>query len=373
MRVASTAIVGAGLAGLGLTHALLEAGFPADALTLLEARHPGAGASGLPAALMHPVPGRSLSPKSGYWTCFCYSRNWLQQLQDQAGEQIFESRLLLRPALDGNLLQRFQRSAQRLPQELRTHIQSLSGAELQAFLPDYQCHVPTWGVNPAFQVWMPRLLACLCEYIQRAGVSILQHPVESLEPAGQGWKICGPAGEQWVEQVVLAPGENLGRWFPDLPLEYIRGEVLVLRHPDFARLHAAISAGGYFMPLGAGRALAGPTFYADPLPRSPAWSIAEIRRQLQKLVPAVEQAETEQLWSGRRTLVRHDREPLVGPVPGQNHLFVFAAFATKGLLQIPWLAAQLAQQLMGHALNLPTAFNSQRLASVCWRLDAECI
>lgn len=372
MKAMSIAIIGAGLAGMGLAHALLEVGFPADRLVIFEAQYPGAGASGLPAALMHPVPGRSLYPKTGYWTCFNYSHRWLHCLQRQSSELICEPRTLLRPALDSDTLRRFQRSFQRLPPELQVHIQPLNASELQALLPDYRCPGATWRVQPALLVWMPRLVHFLSEYIHHAGVTMVTHPVESLVFTDKGWTIHWPRGETRVEQVVLAPGKNLGHWFPNLPLDYIRGEVLVLKHPHFMRQEAGISASGYFMPLGSGRALAGPTFYTDPLPRSQAWSIAEIQRQLQPLVPAVVQAEVEHLWSGIRTVVRHDREPLVGPVPGQSDLFVFAAFASKGLLQIPWLAAQLARHFMGHTLDLPMNFHSQRLDSAYWRFCGPC-
>jgi glycine/D-amino acid oxidase-like deaminating enzyme len=66
--------------------------------------------------------------------------------------------------------------------------------------------------------------------------------------------------------------------------------------------------------------------------------------------------------------VKHQREPLVGAVPGFHQLYVFSAFATKGLLQIPWLAQALAELLLQDRDRIPDYFKAGRFPLESWRL-----
>src|SRR3990167_7829842 len=127
----------------------------------------------------------------------------------------------------------------------------------------------------------------------------------------QGWQVQTPSGVHCFERVVLAVAADLPLWFPELPLQRMRGEVAVFRHPQFEGLNTALSSGGYVLPLGGQRVLAGPTLYSAGQPcQSPEWSVQQIRQGLASVVPAMAEAELEQLWSGVRTLVKHQREPL---------------------------------------------------------------
>ncbi|PIQ24446.1 hypothetical protein COW36_24660 [bacterium (Candidatus Blackallbacteria) CG17_big_fil_post_rev_8_21_14_2_50_48_46] len=366
------AIIGAGLAGLGLAHALLEAGVSAQTLEIFESRQPGAGASGLPAALMHPTPGRSLEPKPGYWQAYQFSQHWLNKLQNTNDTPLYQALSLLRPASTAQTLQRFQRSQARLSPELQQHIYPLSAQERADYSLFYHLPENNFMVQPAFQVWMPRLIQTLLHRLQRAGVKLRTEQVLELQPEEGGWRLETEVKRESFAQVILAPGEELPQWFPLLPLERIRGEVLRLRSAAFSKLPAALSSGGYLMPLGGEEALAGPTFYPWHEKREQTWSIAEIKAPLQSYLPEIEQAEVMQIWSGVRTLVRHDREPLVGPVPGSQGLFVFSAFATKGLLQMPWLAQALAQILLHQDADFPQIFHSSRLKQELWQLQTPC-
>jgi glycine oxidase len=361
------AIIGAGLAGLGLAYTLLKSGFPASELQIFEAEYPGAGASGLPVALMHPTPGRTLFPKPGYADCFAYSQIWLQLLSQQSESPFVQPLRLLRPAFDDATASRFARSYARLKGAFEDNIFCLEPALRQSYLPDYRLPESTYVVEPAWRVEMPSLINTLKRELLSQGVLLLPQRLLSLESELGGWRLLTEKASAHFAQVVLAVAAELPKWLPALPIERIRGEVLVLKHAAFSRFSAAVSSGGYLLPLGGERALAGPTFYAaDSPPRSTEWSVAEIRKSLQNCVPIVAEAEVETIWSGVRTLVKHDREPLVGAVPGAPGLFVFSAFATKGLLQIPWLAQALSAVLQGQNSAIPKYFSTSRFASEFW-------
>jgi glycine/D-amino acid oxidase-like deaminating enzyme len=372
----SVAIIGAGLAGLGLARALLKAGLNGEHLQIFEAHSAGAGASGLPAALMHLTPGRSLFPKPGYAPCFAFSQAWLEALQSDSAEPLAEPLLLLRPALDAAVALRFERSYARLAPGLPAQISRLSATQTEAYRPLFALPEinPTYAVQPAWRVAMPALIQSLSQTLQQAGVVMHLERVSRLLPRStsasqQGWQVQTPSGVHCFERVVLAVAADLPLWFPELPLQRMRGEVAVFRHPQFEGLNTALSCGGYVLPLGGQRVLAGPTFYPAEQPcQSPEWSVQQIRQGLASVVPAMAEAELEKLWSGVRTLVKHQREPLVGAVPGCHQLYVFSAFATKGLLQIPWLAQALAELLLQERDILPDYFKADRFPLETWRL-----
>jgi tRNA 5-methylaminomethyl-2-thiouridine biosynthesis bifunctional protein len=359
------------MSGLGLAHALLNHGLPVTSLTLFERSQPGAGASGLPGGLMHPSPGRSLQPKPHYWESFQYSHHWLKTWQKTTRERLFNELRLLRPASTPELQQRFARSSSRLPAALADQIYRLktdSVIDRRFTLPEH-----TWEIRTALHVEMPQLLNRMLSALHQAGLTIRTAAVQAFEFAGKQWHLTSATGTESFDILVLCPGASLRDWFPDLPLETVRGELLLLRHPNFHGLTHALSSHGYLIPCGADRALAGPTFYPEAQPRSPEWSIATIQHQLRAYVPWIEQAEVLNLWSGCRALVRHDREPLAGPVPGQIGLFVLGALGAKGLLLMPRLATQLSLMLLeGQTESIPTAFSTRRLPEKHWQRSGPC-
>lgn len=368
----SVAIIGAGLAGLGLAKALLKAGLSGEQVQVFEAQAVGAGASGLPAALMHLTPGRSLFPKPGYARCFEFSQAWLQALQCDCTESLAEPLLLLRPALDAESARRFERSYARLEPGLPAQIFSLNPVQRRSYQAHFVLPENTYAVQPAWRVSMPALLRGLSQSLLQAGAKVQYERVQALLPLSshsQGWQVQTSSATQTFDWVVLALAADLPLWFPELPLQRMRGEVAVFQHPLFEGLNTALSCGGYVLPLGGQRVLAGPTFYPAEQPRqTSAWSEQQIRQGLATVVPAMAEAELMQLWSGVRTLVQYQREPLVGVVPGSPRLCVFSAFATKGLLQIPLLAQALAEQIITGQNTVPAQFNAARFSLESWRL-----
>lgn len=321
---------------------------------------------------MHLTPGRSLFPKPGYARCFEFSQAWLQALQTESSGPLTEPLLLLRPARDADSALRFERSFARLPADLPAQIWRLNAEQLQAYQAFFSLPGATYAVQPAWRVAMPVLIQTLSHTLAQAGVTMHLERVRALTPHATrtGWHVHTASGIHPFDTVVLAVAEDLPNWFPGLPLQRVRGEVGVFRHPSFADLNTALSAAdGYLLPLGAGRALAGPTFYpAEAHRHSPEWSEAQIRQGLSALVPAMAEAVLEQLWSGVRTLVQSQREPVVGAVPGSPQLFVFSAFATKGLLQMPWLAQALSRLILGGSDPIPQAFQAERFPLASWSL-----
>ena len=65
--------------------------------------------------------------------------------------------------------------------------------------------------------------------------------------------------------------------------------------------------------------------------------------------------------------IHPDRQPLVGPVPQQDNLYVMSAFSTRGLLQIPRSARLLAELLVHGENHLPKITLPARLKAEHWQ------
>lgn len=351
---AGLVIVGGGLAGWALAHSLASQGV--KDILLLEAQHYGSGASGVPWALLHPFPGRSLFPRAGYLEAWQTSLDWLSALQAQTSVSLYQRLPLWRVAYDTSTAERFARSFKRG--------KSLPDYPLQALsqtgpLPESR---GAYGLTEGRLVRTPALLNLLREQTE------IQHQAYTgplgLNRSGESWRLQSDTLEISAKQVVLTTGSGLGELFPELPLASSRGEVL-----SFALdvdLQAAVSASGHFVvPLGEGRFHAGATHYEGRgLPPTASW---ELLKAGLGWLPGIENARLLSVWSGIRSGLKHDREPLVGPVPGHQGLWVMAGFSTRGLLLIPTAAQVLSDVLIGSG-SAPAWMAAGRLRQEQWQL-----
>ncbi|MEZ0374342.1 MAG: NAD(P)/FAD-dependent oxidoreductase [Candidatus Sericytochromatia bacterium] len=360
---AEVAILGGGLAGWSLARALLEQGLPPHQLILLEARVPGAGASGVPWALLHPFPGRSLYPRPGYLAAWEYSLAWLEQLSAGGEQGLVRHLPLWRLAHEDETALRFERSWQRA--------QALTGYPLQRLDPQL------WpGAKGLYELGQGRLVA-LPALLQR----LRQLPISSrqscgkvqLEPGPDAWTLSCQPGDVRARQVVLACGSQLADYLPSLDLACSYGEVASFRPDPDPELQTAISAAGHFVaPLGQGLYHGGATHYAATCSQPPLSAWRSLQQSLDWL-PGIAKARLVSLWSGIRCGLRHDREPVVGSVvghvPGLHHdngpaapgLWVMGAFSTRGLLLIPTAATALAREILGTEAAIPVWMGTGRI------------
>lgn len=337
------AVLGGGLAGWSLVRALQRKGVPARELILLEARSFGAGTSGVPWALLHPFPGRSLYPRQDYLDAWRFSLHWLQDLQASApGLELFRQLPLWRLALDAPTAGRFAKSYARA-RELDAY--PLKQAAPPRLWPQAQ---GLYVLEQGRVVNLPLLVQLLR---QQTGILAQAYSGQAeIAPADGGWRVSSRQGEFWARQLVLACGSGLRGYFPRLPFELSYGEVASFRLPHDSgprvAVNAAVSAAGHFVaPLGDGLYHGGATHYSAERPSASAEAWCRLRQGLAWL-PGMEQARPVRIWNGLRCGLRHDREPLVGPIPNQPGLWAMSAFSTRGLLLIPWAAQALANALL---------------------------
>lgn len=369
MSSPSLAILGAGIAGLSLAQALLQQGFPAAALQILDPQPPGSGASGIPGALVHPLPGRSLRPKPGYDQAFAYTCAWLESLPPA----LWRATEVLRLAPDAEGRARMAESLAQARQAAPEHpllaqVRPLEHRAIQDLWPGLQAE-QAFAV-PARTVHLGQLIAHLHLHLQQQGVTFL-HPAQlSATPHVDGWMLHTPEGDTAVAQLVLTPGVALQRCFPQLRLSQVHGEVQILRQPAWAQVTVALSGSGHLAPLPDGSWVAGATFYRADQPEPAAEARRWIAQRLGALVPHWDSAQEQRLWHGLRTVIVPDREPVAGPVPGQTGLWVLSGLAARGLLWGPLLAHHLATALQGESIPWPAAVRPERLPPQSWTLGS---
>lgn len=359
---AEIAVLGAGLAGSLLIQALLEQGCEPRQLVLLDQRLSASGASGVPWALMHPFPGRSLYPREGYLEAWRLSLNWLDKLAADCPGRWLSQLPLWRLAYEPEGARRFERSFVRgLASQADYPLSRLAAAE-RALLAE---PLAAYQLQEARLIKVPLLLAELQRRQAEAGVRSLNYLENlALQAAGSDWLLENSELRLRVRQLVLSPGSALSQLLPDLPLLQSRGELALFELPADPQLKAAISITGKFVaPLAElerpGLYYTGATHTAFDRPQQPELVWQTLKADLNWL-PGIEQARLLRTWSGVRSHLQ-DREPLVGGL--RENLSVLAGFSTRGLLLIPAAAQALARELLGQKEQIPRWMHVQRLRS----------
>lgn len=352
-------ILGGGLAGWCLFEHLIRLGHDPESLLLIEKEVSANGASGVLEGMLHPFTGRTLYPKAGALEAWAYSKQWLLEQHNQSGLPIFTPKALWRIATDEKTREQFERSFLRAQAEISDYpVTPLnSTAPLEKVKAGYV-------FAGAGHVNIQQLLA----YFQHRyrPHRLLHQSLRPLHKAPQGhWCITTETTQIKSRHVVLATGADLKAFFPNIPLRTKRGEVIHFRHSRHIP-HCVSGGGRYLVPLnasgsGADEYIGGATFYRDAGVWPPAQAWKDLCSRFHWF-PDIENAEVIRVWSGVRATLHPDREPLCGPVPEQEGLWLMSAFSTRGLLQIPRHARALAHTLSDLDLTgLPPESQPERL------------
>lgn len=325
-------------------------------------------ASGVPGALMHAFPGRSLLPYPENMRAYQSSVAKLRELRAALGPDLVQELPIARPVAPGGLGRRYRNTYRRgHPEypELLSH-EVWEGARLRQELPALSdAYEEAIVYGPSFCVHMPSAL----EHMRRGRAS-QDARVTALAPHGAGWRADTTAGPVEASRVILCVGAGLPRWFPGVPLAINGGELLVLRHEAPETLPMIVSGGGHIAPGRDGTWVAGSSYLrpedGHDLTKSPdtwrddAETIEAVTGLLARLIPQVREAHVEAVWRQRRAVYLTDRLPLAGAVPGAPGLYVLGALGSKGLLWGPLLAQCLIQHLQGDPDAIPELARASR-------------
>lgn len=226
-------------------------------------------------------------------------------------------------------------------------------ARLQPLLEDSLTRYPTWcetlreasGIDPQYwrcgarvdgdwhaeiaQVRNPRLLKALRQALQFRGVAI--HP-RAAEPGLAGITVI--AAGAWSAQLV-----------PQLPVQPVKGEMLLYQASPGWLNHIVLDDDFYLVPRRDGRILAGSTVENsgfDPLPTVTARAL--LHRKACRLLPALASAAIENHWVGLRPGSPHGL-PIIGRVEGVANLYCNTGHFRLGITLAPASATRLADAL----------------------------
>ena len=343
------AVVGAGVAGAAIAHALAQRGV---AVTVLErAAAPAQAASGNPVAVFRPVISRDDSCATRLTrAAFLHDlRTW----PTLAG--IEWSRCgVLHLAHDAEAAAKQQQAlaARATPADFARWVDLAEARELANW------PVASPGVFYPTAGWV--VPATLCR-------AWLDHPeielktgcaVARLQAQTRSWQVLGADGALLAEAdaVVLANARDALDLAPAQawPLNTVRGQITRLPPGSLPQIERVIAREGYVAP-GAGQLLVGATYEHDDDDTTPraASDRANLTR-LESILPGAGAQLGDVAVSGRASLraTLPDRLPIVGAVDGQAGLFVAAGYASRGVVWAGVLGEALAGLMTGQSVAL---------------------
>lgn len=210
-------------------------------------------------------------------------------------------------------------------------------------------------------------------YAKRAGdLGVTIHdntPVTGLQHTGTTWTVSTQSGEFTAPTVILAAGPWTNQVTTSLGLEFpyvvSRHKVLTLRNsggydPRWPIVKDLTTPDKlYYRPELPDAVLVGtgdhgdPTSEPDDMPDAVDEAHCErIRKLLANRMPAFENAELVRGLTGPYDITP-DWNPLVGPVPGHDGLFVAVGFSGHGFKLAPTISEALAQTVLGLPVRVP--------------------
>lgn len=343
-------VIGAGVAGAAVAHALATRGV---AVTVLErAAAPATGASGNPVAVFRPLVSRDDNLTSRLTrAAFLHDlRTW-----PALGERLEWARCgVAHVARDDDMARKLQRALAELsPPEAFAAWLEPGALRKRAGWP-----VAAAGAWYAGAGWIDPASLCAA-WLDTAGIEFRSAcAVERVEHTATGWRCVGADSEVLAESdaVVLANAWEASRLASEQgwPLHAVRGQVTALPAGSLPELACVVAREGYVAP-GSGRPVVGATYEHDDLDLA---ARAESDRfnlaRLETLLPGASARIAPDAVRGRAALraTLPDRFPLLGAVTGPAGRYVAAGYGSRGVVWAGLFGEALADLMTGQPLPL---------------------
>jgi len=238
------------------------------------------------------------------------------------------------------------------------------GANLQLVDADRSRELePQLGVAPDTAAWLPdvaqvrnpRFTQALRTALEKRGVKIrTQCPALGWVTDGRRVKAVRTAeGDIEADFFVVASGawtaELLLSTGLSLPIEPVRGQMILFRGPPGLLSRICLYQGRYAIPRRDGRILVGSTLeYAGFEKQTTEQALNELRQSAFELLPELAALPIEHHWAGLRP-GSPDGVPMIGPHPELANLYINAGHFRNGVILGPASARLLSDQLLGRA------------------------
>jgi glycine oxidase len=369
MTTADILIIGGGITGLSIAHALAHRGVR---VTILERHQPGREASWASAGML--APQGELSEGAFQRLCLESNRRYpafRAQVEEETGIRCYHREAgTLALALTDEDEAEFRHTYEHQRAD-GLAVEWISGAEARALEP---------GLNPQVRGGMSlpndrhvenrQLVPALEQACRRLGVAIVSGAMVTRVMTAAG-SVCGVEtilGDYTAPMVINAAGAWAGSLaVPDEglrpPVFPVRGQMLALTLPSPGFLtHVVRSPRSYMVPRHDGCLFLGATMEQVGFDkRNTVWGLQRLLAGAVELLPALDGCAIQEMWAGLRPGSR-DNYPIFGPTPLPGY-YLAAGLFRNGLLLAPVVGALMAEcVLTGQTPELLQPFNLSRFA-----------
>lgn len=347
-------VIGAGLIGMLTARELVQAGLQ---VTILDRQQPGRESSWAGGGILSPLYPWTYSDAVNELASWSQQRyaDTCQQLLEASGinPQWTQTGLLITDIEDPELLKGWQ-------SKFSVELERVDSKQVQNIEPELGISVTEAVWLPAVaQVRNPRLMQALRASLEQAGVEFRS------ECPAQGWVIDGnrvsavkiPQGNLSADTYIVASGAWSGELLVTtglhLPVEPVRGQMLLFNGPPDLVSTITLYKGRYVIPRRDGRVLVGSTLeYTGFDKQTTAEAHDDLRSSAYELIPALAGQIIEQHWSGLRP-GSPAGIPAIGPHPTLDNLFINAGHFRNGVV----LGLASARLVADHILERNTEFS----------------
>jgi glycine oxidase len=340
-------VIGAGLIGMLTARELVNAGLQ---VTVLDRQQPGRESSWAGGGILSPLYPWNYSDAVNVLASWSQQRyaELCEQLNDQSGvdPQWTKTGLLVADIEEPDLLDRWQRRY---------------GVELEMVTSEQICAIePELGISVADAAWLPniaqvrnpRLAQSLRTSLEQAGVEFrTECPAQSwVINDGKVSAVKTPEGNLSADTYIVASGAWSGELLAasnlQLPVEPVRGQMLLFNGPPGLVRTITLYNSRYVIPRRDGRVLVGSTLeHVGFDKRTTETARNDLQAAAYELIPALARHVIEQHWSGLRP-GSPGGIPVIGPHPSLENLFVNAGHFRNGVVLGPASARLVADHVL---------------------------
>lgn len=339
-------IFGAGISGTAIANELNKRGKK----VLLIDPHVSENAPGAPAGLVNPATGMRAKKSWRAEECMADLRELLDELIRFSGrDDLISDSGAIRPALNKKLAKNFKKTLEKYDWP-DGWIRWMEPEEVEEFNPEI---APSFGalyLDCGFTVFVDRYQNTYRRYLRENGVDCRYEPAEyQQEEDGKGFQIQFENGEVLKTEYVIVAAGHQTPMFKDweyLPLERVKGQVVVFEAQEDLNWEHAVSAMGYSLRRGKRELMVGST-YGHDFESLEVTEDAEVRiwEKLAKMLPGIPDKVTKKVQLAGARVTTPNRLPVIGRHPKVKNLCIYSAMNSKGLLFSQHVGSLLAAHL----------------------------